>query len=495
MPDCSICCETFNKSKHSSIGCSNDACDIEVCRTCVQTYILGEAPHEPACMGCKEVWPAEFLTANMTKTFVSKEIKAITNQRLFEQEQMRFPETQERMVLNRAQKAFDLVRSKSRKCQQLITRKAKRIPVVFGDDFLALMGEIVKLKDEELELYAQEVTTEAELNLVRPSGTAKKTNKAPFVKGCCRDECRGFLSKSWKCGVCELYSCSQCHEAKDEDHECDPDTVATVSLLKQDSKPCPKCACLITKIAGCDHMWCTNCNTGFSWRSGLELDNSRQTNPLYYEFMRRTQGNVPRTIGDNGGCLQGRTIPNPWNYQRLVNWLHVQGEFYATARISMYIEAVRHVHITETRRFAADDNEPLRVRYLTGKMTKKSFLQTITTRQNKAEVKETCRNTLQTFVDLSCERMNAMQVMFHSNVRVKREYVEKLEEIDNIVKMTNETFDKIAETFSRKYYYNMKMISGPSLQGQGRSVHLQLSDDNGPRYISNAGCRQDLIES
>ena len=155
MPDCSICCETFNKSKHSSIGCSNDACDIEVCRTCVQTYILGEAPHEPACMGCKEVWPAEFLTANMTKAFVSKEIKAITNQRLFEQEQMRFPETQERIVQDRAQKAYAAAQSKYFNCTRLIKYNAKRIPETFGDAFRVIMSDLTKLKEEELELIAE----------------------------------------------------------------------------------------------------------------------------------------------------------------------------------------------------------------------------------------------------------------------------------------------------------------------------------------------------
>ena len=486
MTDCSICCETFNKSKHSPIGCSNGACDIVACRTCVQTYILGEAPHEPACMGCKEVWSTEFLTANMTKTFVSKEIKAITSQRLFEQEQMRFPETQQRMVQDRTWKAYNVANRKMLSCQREIHKQVKRISETFGDEFMNVMQTITELKDTELDLISEERRLYTERDLTIPIGGGKN-EKAAFLKACCRDECRGFLSRAWKCGVCELYSCSQCHEAKDEDHECDPDTVATVRLLKNDSKPCPKCACLITKIDGCDHMWCTNCNTGFSWRSGLELDNGRQTNPLYYAFMRRTQGSVPRTIGDNGGCqAEDSRLPEDWRFRGLYDWLLHQGRHSTISRIAMYIEVVRHVGIIEVRRnfFTADDNVPLRERYLMGKMTKKSFVQTITTRRNKEKVKETCLNTLRTFMHLSSERLNAMVRLSRLHVLNDGPYIDKLAEIDHIVKMTNETFDTIAQTYSRKYYMHIGMSEGPEVP------HLLLSDNNGPRYASTAALTQ-----
>ena len=37
-------------------------------------------------------------------------------------------------------------------------------------------------------------------------------------------------------------------EIKGEDHECDEDKKETVKLLRQDTKPCPKCGELIHKL-------------------------------------------------------------------------------------------------------------------------------------------------------------------------------------------------------------------------------------------------------
>ena len=118
----------------------------------------------------------------------------------------------------------------------------------------------------------------------------------------CPDEnCRGFLSTQWKCGLCEKWACPECHvikgDTRDADHTCDPDTLATAQLLSKDTKPCPKCSTPIHKIEGCDQMWCTQCHTGFSWKRGT-IEN-RVHNPHYYEWQRLNGGGrAPRNVGD-----------------------------------------------------------------------------------------------------------------------------------------------------------------------------------------------------
>jgi hypothetical protein len=80
---------------------------------------------------------------------------------------------------------------------------------------------------------------------------------------------------------------------KEEGHECKEDDLSTVRLIRKETKPCPKCSARISKIDGCDQMWCVECKTAFSWKSG-NVVNGAIHNPHYYEYLRKTQGFVPR---------------------------------------------------------------------------------------------------------------------------------------------------------------------------------------------------------
>jgi len=144
----------------------------------------------------------------------------------------------------------------------------------------------------------------------RDKGPAKQ--RAEFIKKCGDPECRGFLSTRWKCGLCEKQTCTDCHEVircgeNDPPHVCDPNVVETIKLLKTDTKNCPSCQTSITKIDGCDQMWCTQCKTGFSWSTGkIEM---KLHNPHYYEW-RRQNGGLDREPGDNQQCVTATDIFN-----------------------------------------------------------------------------------------------------------------------------------------------------------------------------------------
>jgi hypothetical protein len=145
--------------------------------------------------------------------------------------------------------------------------------------------------------------------------------KRAFVRACPAGDCRGFLSTAWKCGLCNVWVCPDCHdikkEQKDDSHVCNKDALETAKLLAKEAKPCPKCAAQISKIDGCDQMWCTQCHTSFSWRTGQEVkDGEWIHNPHYYEWMRRNGKAIPRTPGDPGragvdpcgGFIQWQTL-------------------------------------------------------------------------------------------------------------------------------------------------------------------------------------------
>jgi hypothetical protein len=105
--------------------------------------------------------------------------------------------------------------------------------------------ELSKL-DEEIAKLARERRL-LEATIYNPNlDKTKETQKTSFMRSCAAEGCRGFLSSQWKCGICELWTCPDCHELKgenrdDPDHKCDPNNVETAKLLNSDTKPCPKC--------------------------------------------------------------------------------------------------------------------------------------------------------------------------------------------------------------------------------------------------------------
>lgn len=70
-------------------------------------------------------------------------------------------------------------------------------------------------------------------------------------------------------------------------HKCKQEDVDSVKEIRNCSRPCPNCKSRIFKIAGCDTMWCTRCNTGFNWRTGMIITDARDLhNPHYVDFIR-----------------------------------------------------------------------------------------------------------------------------------------------------------------------------------------------------------------
>lgn len=222
MMSCNICCENF-KSSRPKICCQY--CDFEACRACCEKYILSE--EIPKCMlpGCGKEWSRKFIKEKFTNTFLTNNYKEHLESILFDKEKALMPATQ------------PLVEEKKRKDN--IKKEMHNID--------ELIHELQKQKrDLEASLYNTNVT----------GIVGKKDEKTrTFVRQCPADGCRGFLSTQWKCGLCEKWTCPDCHELKGEnrdcEHTCDPNSVETAKLLSKDSKPCPKCQSLIFKIEGC----------------------------------------------------------------------------------------------------------------------------------------------------------------------------------------------------------------------------------------------------
>jgi hypothetical protein len=143
-------------------------------------------------------------------------------------------------------------------------------------------------------------------NQLMRQGPDQVENVQQFIHRCADSECNGFVSSAWKCATCDKYTCAHCRELKscrdDDEHVCNPDTVASVALLKKDTKPCPNCKVLVHKTEGCDQMFCTQCKRLWSWNTGKFETHGH--NPHYLQWM-RGNGGMPRDPND---VLCGREV-------------------------------------------------------------------------------------------------------------------------------------------------------------------------------------------
>jgi hypothetical protein len=125
-----------------------------------------------------------------------------------------------------------------------------------------------------------------------------------FVMQCQNDGCRGMLTTQYKCDICTKFTCPKCFlpiEGEKADHVCKQEDIDTVEELRKNTRPCPNCGLRISKIDGCDQMWCIECKTAFSWSKGT-VEKGVIHNPHYYQWMRQN-GGVPRNPNEhNEGC-------------------------------------------------------------------------------------------------------------------------------------------------------------------------------------------------
>jgi len=153
-------------------------------------------------------------------------------------------------------------------------------------------------------------TAAAAANSAAAAVAEKLKEKKVFFMPCPGDECKGMLSTQYKCGLCSIVVCPDCHEIRskgeaeegeeDNKHTCDPNSVATARAIKKDTKQCPGCHAPIYRSEGCMQMWCTGCHTAFDWRSGEKIMEGQLHNPHFIEYTRKMNGGgaAPRAPGD-----------------------------------------------------------------------------------------------------------------------------------------------------------------------------------------------------
>ena len=448
---CIVCTEKFNNSRNSEVKCEH--CQFSACRTCCQKYIIDQTKAKCMNNDCFPEWSRKFLVKIFTKTFISNDWKKVRENVLFDGEKALLPAT-----------------------QGVVEQRKNRMKMLL--EVRELDKQISELNRQRTELIANHHDTTRRYGL---------QDRRHFIRACPQEECRGFLSSMWKCGTCAMWTCPECHEMKgefqDSPHTCDPNNVETAKLLAKDTKPCPKCATGIFKIEGCDQMWCTQCHTAFSWRTG-QIE-THIHNPHFYEWQRRNNnGQAPRVAGDIpcGGMDLDYRMPMMINQalRRKLNEQDVLGRdsddatklFRRIERIVQSSLHLREVQLPTYRVNHVEDNLELRVSYLMNEITEEEF-KVRTQRANKQhekkrEMGDIIRLYIQTVVDIM-NRVNEYAQGNESLIRrerdktdpekarsneertlIKQRVSEILDETEVIRDYANECLVDIGNTYSSK---------------------------------------------
>lgn len=269
---CNVCCSNYNKSLHAEIKCYFPNCAYSACKECVRTYLTGITA-EPHCMKCRNKWSLEFTKSSLNASFMETEYKNHRQVVLADRVIAQIPEFYEGAL------RFGQLTESDLKLKAILMQISEHRTII---------GQ----------LYMEYDTVRREMDNKGPSESKK------FVMQCQNEGCRGMLTPQYKCDICTKFTCPKCFLAivgEKANHACKQDDIDTVEELRKNTRPCPNCGLRISKIDGCDQMWCIECKTAFSWAKGT-VEKGVVHNPHYYQWMRQN-GGVPRNPNEhNDGC-------------------------------------------------------------------------------------------------------------------------------------------------------------------------------------------------
>ena len=444
---CNVCIEDYNRSNHKKILCNS--CDYVACRSCVEHYITTNST-DIHCMSCRKEWNREHVSNIFTKTFCDGIYKKHRENILFDRERSLLPATQP--AAERYLQVKQITTEINKLEKEIITIQSKYIDLSLSVDRNSYEGSLKYLElgyECNLELVPVKYRStflQGKKTLLQGTKKSELTERREFIKACPSNNCRGFLSSSWKCGLCEMWACPECHEIKgntrDTDHVCNPDVLATVRMMQNDSRQCPKCPAVIFKIEGCDQMYCTQCHTAFSWRTG-RIETGNIHNPHYYEYMRQRNGGVvPRNPGDIpcGGLIRDRTLRNTINESGLLLQSDIASTVLNYHRIHVHIQEVELQKYVVNR---TATNEDLRIKFLVNEIDEKHFKLELQKREKASEKKQEIHNILTMYQTVVMDIINRF-----THALPLEQFERAISELNTIRDYTNNSFIKISTLYN-----------------------------------------------
>lgn len=353
--ECKICAEyTWEDSGQKKNQWTCTTCEFSCCQQCARRYLL-DSISDPQCMSCNARISRHDLIQEFPKTWVTGAFKKHREDVLIDREKALIPASVEAVERERTM----------RNSRALLTELEKEHARIYqllreNQDSITATRRVIRnrgVPDAASEMY--------------------EGGKSFQVVKCQKEGCTAFARKNAECSACGTLTCYECMEVIQDasKHVCDEESKETVAAARKHAKACPGCGEYISKVEGCNQMWCIKCHTTFDYRTGRKVTEAVH-NPHYYEYMRKNPSATTRDPRD----VQCGGIPEYADIVRINHalqrrpqlpdngWRKVNEKF--GILMNIFFSAHRlltHIHNVEVPRYQNDANastESLRVAFI-----------------------------------------------------------------------------------------------------------------------------------
>ena len=482
---CGVCMDNYTPIIRKKCLCKY--CKADTCSKCIERYLLER--HEDAhCLHCRVNYNDTTLSEICTKTYVQHVYFKHRQEVLINRERANLPGLQDAAILEKQKRDNEEKIKEINKEVEVVQLQRDKVMtdynLLYTQYYAALaarqdttatrkkLDELLVESDKYRKAIADKrddinrIRWPAAYGLPANGGTHAKPEeeKKKFIRRCTRDNCQGFLSTAWKCGICDYYSCSKCFVTKtkkqDDPHECKKEDIETADMIKADCKPCPNCGEFIQKSSGCDQMWCISCQTPFSWTTGKVVTGGAIHNPHYYEWMRRNGQAMDRNPLDVpcGG------YPNAWELRRMPKGMSnaTANMFFEFHRICQELQDISgrtyRSHIDQTT------TSTINVKFLLGDFDEKHWGQLLGKNERKRKRDREVQEIFAAFRMVAVELINRVQnyrsedgkIRSFTDLPIKEAdvYINELgKEIQELIKMINDGLRSVSISFNYSVPY------------------------------------------
>lgn len=487
--DCQICFSGQTKTR--IVTCSS--CNYPACSKCLEKYF--ETLTDAKCPNCPLIWTREFISINF-HSFLPK-YDRMGARKLLETEMALLPQTQTLVPVYRDSMSVRAELEVMEEKRSIIRKE------------LEALNQAMSAKKDTL--------ASCERTLAGVVVDVKQTPQVQaHVCNCPVADCRGFISKAdYTCGICSTNICKKCLQPcsssskrrridaqamstaaqampEDYNHQCLDDDVQSATLILESTRACPRCAVLISKISGCDQMWCTQCHCAFSYKTG-NIEKGGVHNPHYYNWLRLQKVEEPTAMATAGVPCQNLPQMNVDLVRQRFLHQALQRSFYEaeTSVSEEHLISVKmwllnmavNAHF-DTETVLVTNNQDLRLKYLNNEITLAQLGQKLQLRAKRAdklrernELRNAFTGSFQAILfrfSQSCFVGSTVHQNHHINIRyapmAELAKKEMMAEIERLIQFHNENAQNIAVKFNsigKKLFYFIEQDNSFSTANDG----------------------------